>query len=172
MALTTALSGTVQLNTNFKSDYSGDRTGNEQIGDPISLAFAAAGGDAPTISGFFKGTATCAAGDWLLAHASDPLGSMGNAGYNQGFTVAGTKLKFFYVRNTDTTNSITIARKTSAGLPIFDADGDSVTLAPGDVFMFFKKAGTAALTTTTNDGLTISVSGGAPTCIVMAAYGP
>lgn len=172
MALTTTLSGSLRIEPNFKSAFSGDRSGEEQINDAQVILFAASSGDAPTLTGFFKGTATCAAGDWLLAHASDPLGSMGNAGYNQGFTVDGSKLKFFYVRNTDSTNSITITRKTSSGLPIFNADGDAVTLAPGDIFMFYKKAGTAALTTTSNDGLTISVSAGNPTCIVIAAYGP
>ena len=172
MALTTTLSGNATLQANFKSVFSVDRSGEETVGFSDLLTFAAAGGDAPTISGFFKGTATCAAGDWLLAHATDPLQSMGDATYNQGFTVAGTKLKLLYIKNLDSTNSITIARGAAAGLPIFDAASDSITLAPGDIFIYYKKAGTAALTTTTNDKLTIAVSGGSPTATVIAAYGP
>jgi hypothetical protein len=172
MALTTTLSGQLQLTAELKSLYSGDRAGEEKVTISELLTFAAAGGDAPTISGFFKGTATCAAGDWLLAHASDPLGTMGTAGYNQGFTVDGTKLKLLFIKNLDTTNSITIIRGASNGLPIFEAAGDGITLAPGDIFLFYKKAGTAALTTTSNDKLTISVSAGSPTCTVVAAYGP
>ena len=46
-----------------------------------------------------------------------------------------------------------------------------ITLAPGDVFLYYKKAGTAALTTTSNDGLTVAVSAGNPTCKVLAGYG-
>ena len=172
MALTTTLSGSATLQASFKSVFSVDRAGEESVAFSDLLTFAASGGDAPTISGFFKGTATCAAGDWLLAHASDPLGTMGDAGYNQGFTVAGAKLKLLYIKNLDATNSITVARGAAAGLPIFDAASDSITLAPGDIFIYYKKAGTAAITTTVNDKLTISVSAGSPTCTVIAAYGP
>ena len=172
MALTTTLSGNATLQANFKSVFSVDRSGEETVGFSDLLTFAAAGGDAPTISGFFKGTATCAAGDWLLAHATDPLQSMGDAGYSEGFTVASTKLKFLYIENLDTTNTITISRGTTNGLPIFNAADDAITLAAGDFFCYYKKAGTAALTTGSNDKLTIAVGGGSPTATIIAAYGP
>lgn len=172
MALTTTLSGSATLQATAKSLYSGDRAGEETVSFSDLLTFAASGGDAPTISGFFKGTATCAAGDWLLAHATDPLGAMGDAGYNQGFTVASSKLKLLYIKNLDSTNSITIARGATNGLPLFDTANDSITLAPGDIFIFYKKAGTAALTSGSNDKLTIAVSAGSPTCTVIALYGP
>lgn len=172
MAVTTAYSGSHQVNVNFQCSFSGDRDGSEAAAYRILKTWAAAGGTAPTISGFLKGTLTAAAGDILLAHATDPLQSMGDAGYSEGFTVAGTKLKFLYIENLDSAESITITRKASTGLPIFDAAGDAITLAPTDHFLLFKRAGTAALTSGSNDALTISVSGGAPTATIIAAYGP
>lgn len=172
MAVTTTYSGSLSIALRLAAALSGDRTGSEVASASDSLTFAAAGGDAPTLSGFLSGTATAAAGDWLLAHATDPLQGMGDAGYSEGFTVAGAKLKLLYVKNNDSTNSVTIARGATNGLPLFDAASDSITLAPGDIFLFFKKAGGAALTTGSNDKLTLSVSAGAPSLTVIAAYGP
>lgn len=172
MATTTTYSGTTSISVAMRNALSGELTGEENAIFSAALTFAAAGGTAPTLSGFFKGTATCAAGDWLLAHATDPLQSQGSATYSQGFTVASSKLKLLVVKNEDSTNSITIARGSTNGLPIFDAASDAITLAPGDIFLYYKQAGTAALTTGSNDKLTISVSGGSPTATVLAAYGP
>ena len=172
MAISTTYSGSLNLSGEALCQYGTDRTGAERDVISEAITFAASGGTAPTISGFFKGVATIAAGDWLLAHASDPLQGMGDARYSEGFAVAGTKLKLLMVKNLDSTNSITIARGAANGLPIFDAAGDAVTLAPGDIFLFYKKAGTAALTTGSNDKLTLSASAGSPTCDVRAWYGP
>ncbi len=118
-----------------------------------------------------RGTGTAAAGDLLLAHATDPLQGMGDAAYAPGFTVASSKLKTLVIQNTDSTDSITVARGAANGLPVFDAASDAITLAPGDFFIYHKKAGTAALTTGSNDKLTISVSAGSPTFEIMAIYG-
>jgi len=171
MAVTGSPSGTLTIVPAFKNALSGDIGGEESTNEATQIISFVASGGTPTISGWFQGTVTCAAGDWLLAHATDPLQAMGSATYCQGFTVASSKLKLLYIRNTDSTNSITIARKASTGLPIFDTAGDSVTLAPGDIFCYYKKAGTAALTTGSNDGLTIAVSAGNPTAYVLAVYG-
>jgi hypothetical protein len=172
MATTATYSGALSLGVTVTAALGGDRSGTSVDTAGLSAALAPTGGTAPTISGSFKGTATCAAGDWLLAHASDPLGTMGDATYSTGFTVASSKLKVLMVVNLDSTNSITIARGTTNGLPIFNAADDAITLAPGDCFFYYKQAGTAALTTGSNDKLTISVSGGSPTATVMAVYGP
>ena len=172
MATTATYSAGLKIDGYASAALGTDRSGSEIDRIFENIVFAAAGGTAPTISGFFKGTATCAAGNWLLAHATDPLQGMGDAGYSEGFTVASSKLKLLMVKNTDTTNSITLSRGTTNGLPIFDAADDAITLAPGDVFFFYKKAGTAALTTGSNDKLSITVSAGSPTCEVRAWYGP
>lgn len=174
MADTTALSGSTSLTQQLTAALSGEKTGSEVARIAKTLTWAAAGGTAPTLSGFFIGTGTAAAGDILLAHASDPLQGQGSATYSSGFVVAGTKLKSIYIENLSTTagQDITFARGAAAGLPIFDTAGDSVTLAPGDFIYLFKKAGTAALSTTVNDKITISVAAGSPTYRIVVCYGP
>jgi hypothetical protein len=124
------------------------------------------------VSGFLAGQFTAAAGDLLLAHATDPLGAMGSETYSAGFSPASSKLKILAIQNTDATNTVTVARAAANGLPIFAAAGDGTTLDAGGCFFWFNKAGTAALTTGTNDALTISVGGGTPICNLVAIYGP
>lgn len=173
MAITTAYSGSARLEVKLRCAYSGERGGGESADFLLSAALAAAGGDDPTLSGFVQGTLVAAAGDLLLAHATDPLQAMGSARYSEGFTVAGSKLKLLVIRNNDPTNSVTIIRGAANGLPIFLAAGDGVTLGPGQVLFLYNPAGlTAALTTGSNDKLTVSVSAGTPSCDFLAAYGP
>jgi hypothetical protein len=174
MATTTAYSGTTSIIQTLTCVLSGEKTGSENAQISKNLTWAAAGGTAPTISGWLIGTGTAAAGDLLLAHATDPLQGMGDATYSEGFTVASTKLKGLYLENLSTTagQDITIIRGAANGLPIFAAAGDGITLAPGDFIYLFIKAGTAALTTTSNDKLTLSVAAGSPTFRLVAAYGP
>lgn len=147
-------------------------SGNMQLSKLFAGILAATGGTAPTVSGFMAGTFTAASGDILLAHATDPLGTMGSEVYSAGFTVAGSKLKLLAIRNNDSTNTVTIARAASNGLPIFAAASDGTTLDAGGFFLWHNKAGTAALTTGSNDALTIAVGGGAPVCDIVAIYGP
>lgn len=177
MAGTATYSGTLKIEAALKAVLGGDWNGtqkNPTLADLIT--FAAAGGAAPTLAGWMYGTITFVDGvavDALLAHATDPLQGCGDAGYSLGFTVAGSKLKYLYVKNTHATLSLTVARKATLGLPIFDAASDAVTLAPGDIFVLYKKAGTAALTTGSNDGLTLTPSAtGGLTATILAAYGP
>lgn len=167
MATTNTPSGTISLTASLFNTFTGDSTGNRS--QQVSVTKLLDSVNTP-IAGFFKGEAIAAAGDWLLAHASDPLSGMGDAAYSDGFTVSGKKLTLLLIVNKDATNSITITRKTAAGLPIFEADGDAIIIKAGGIFMYFNPTGTAALTTTVNDGLTIAVSGGTPACDVMAAY--
>ena len=173
MAITTALSGSAVLQLLFRAAYSGDRGGGEEMEKRLSVVFAAAGGAAPTISGFVGGTIVAAAGDLLLAHATDPFQAMGSARYSEGFAVAGTKLKGFFFQNNDAAETVTIVRGAANGLPIFLAAGDGLTVGPGAHLWLYNPLGlTAALTTGSNDKLTISVSGGTPSCDVIAVYGP
>lgn len=168
-----AYSGSIGLYLNALVTADGDPiTGNMRLQEALDATLAAAGGSAPTISGFLAGEITAAAGDLLLAHATDPFQGMGSEAYSPGFTPASSKIKALYIRNTDDTNTITIARGATNGLPIFDAAEDSITLAAGDCFFYYKKAGTAALTTGSNDKLTISVGAGSPTADVVVIYGP
>jgi hypothetical protein len=173
LAITTTYSGSLALQIALRAAYSGDREGGEEAKIALAIAFAAAGGTAPTLSGFLKGTVTAAAGDLLLAHATDPLQGMGDARYTEGFAVAGTKLKLFFFQNNDPTNSVTIIRGAANGLPIFAAAGDGLTVLPGGVVFLYDPAGlTAALVSGTNDKATLAVSAGAPSCTLLAGYGP
>jgi hypothetical protein len=151
-----------------------DGAGGEAINLRKSLTFAAAGGDAPTLSGWvYASEITAAAGDWLIAHASDPFQGMGDAAYSPGFAPAGAKVKLLYIlADGDNTETITIARGATNGFPLFDAANDSVTLAAGDFLLRYWQAGSAALTTTSNDKLTVSVSGAGPLLSVLILYGP
>lgn len=173
MAITTALSGSFLLQILLRSAYSGDRSGGEDAEKRLSVTFTPAGGADPTLSGFLSGTVTAAAGDLLLAHATDPFQSMGDSEYSQGFTVAGTKLKLLYLENTDDAETVTVLRGAANGLPVFAAAGDGRTLGPGEVMLLYNPVGlTGALTTGSNDKLTLAVSGGTPALLAIAGYGP
>lgn len=174
MATTATYSGSLNINAQANAALSVDQLGSSYVQDLISITFAASGGTAPTISGFFRGVAVCAAGDWLLAHATDPLQSMGDATYSTGFTVASSKLKLLLVQNLDSTNTITIIQGAINGLTIFDAASHGVKIGPGGIWLFYDKAGSlsGALTTGSNDKLTISVSAGSPNAQVSCYYGP
>lgn len=170
MANTYTYTGTLSLAAKLKNTFGGDQVGSVYAEIAKAATFKPSGGDA-VITGFVYGTLTVAAGDLLLAHATDPLQGMGDAVYSTGFTVAGSKLKLLYIENTHASLSITVARGAANGLPIFDAAGDSVTLAPGDVLFIYKPAGTAALTTGSNDKLTLQPSSGSPTAKILVGYG-
>lgn len=168
-----AYSGSIGLFINGLVTASGDPiSGNMRLAEALEATLAASGGSAPTISGFLAGEITAAAGDILLAHDTDPFQSMGSATYSAGFSPASSKIKVIYFENTDDTNTITIARKATNGLPIFAAAEDAMTLAAGDARFFYFKAGTAALTTGSNDALTLSVGAGTPTMNIVVIYGP
>lgn len=139
----------------------------------ISQDWDASGGTAPTFAAGFYGVGAAAAGDLLLA-ASDPLQGMGSATFKPpGVTVSGAlKLKLFALRNNDTTNSITLTRGAANGVPnIFTAAGDGMDIAAGGVFLWTHKEGTAVITTTSNDKLTIAVSGGTPAFEILCLFG-
>lgn len=164
--------GTISLALNATATASGDPVaGVHTLAESLFAILAPSGGSAPTITGYLAGSITAAAGDLLLAHDTDPFQGMGSEAYSAGFSPASAKIKAIYFKNTDSTNTITIARGNTNGLPIFNAADDAITLAAGDCFFYYKKAGTAALTTGSNDKLTISVGAGSPTADVVVIYG-
>jgi len=92
---------------------------------------------------------------------------------SDGFTVAGSKLKFLMFESLDSTNNITIATPASNQFPLIQAASQSLkVLMPGDIFMFYIKAGSSALTTGSNDALALTASASTPTCQITALYGP
>jgi hypothetical protein len=176
MSITRTFSGSLDINAVAKDTLSGDIAGTESIVRALSIAFAASGGSAPTISGFITGavaTSTTPA-DLLLAHATNIFVNFGGtATYSTGFTVAGSKVKLLLLENLDTTNSITVTTPHLHSFPIIQAADQSLRdLGPGDVYLFFAKAGSAALTTGSNDALTLVSSAGTPQLQVSVLYGP
>jgi hypothetical protein len=150
-----------------------DAQGTLGVRETLDLTFAAAGGTDPTISGWVNGTITVAAGDLLMAHATDPFQGMGDSSYGPpGFTVASTKLKLLYMKNLHATISINVIRGAANGLPVFTAAGDGIDIPAGGALLIYYPTGTAALTTTSNDKLTLAPASGSPTMDVLAIYGP
>ena len=78
-----------------------------------------------------------------LRKAGATVLGMGDAPYSPGFTVASSKLKLLYVKNTDPTDTITISRAASNGLAIFGAASDALAaLQPGGIFLIYDPTGT------------------------------
>lgn len=172
MANTNTLSGNTSLTIEGTNTISGDTSGSRKASVSKTLTWAASGGTAPTITGFFKGTATCAAGNWTFS-AADPLGSMGDAAWSDGYTPTAGKIKLLYVENTDSTNTITITRGATTTGDAFShilAAGDGLFLAAGDFVALYKKAGGPTVTAS-NDILTIAVGAGSPTATVLCLSG-
>lgn len=173
MATTNTYSGNVSLTGELRTAYSVDSTGGRSAKFTESLVFDPAGGDAPTISGYLNGTlALSGAVDCLLAAASDPLQGAGDAAYSDGFSPAGAKIKLLRIKCTDATHGFTVARKATNGVDLFEAASDAVRLMPGDVLLLYRKAGGGALSTGSNDGLTLTPLSGSPTGEITVVYGP
>lgn len=158
-----------ELGVSFSSDSEGGRYG--RLND--RTIWSPAGGTAPTIAGWLKGTFTAAAGDLLLAHPTDPLQGMGDSVYSDGFTAAGNRLKALYIRNADATQSMTILRGALLGLPIFVNPSDGLTIQPGGKIWLEFPTGTDVLASGGNDKLEVTVSGAHTAASdILAVYGP
>lgn len=176
MADTYTLSGLYSLSGYFRSVISGDNTGAAERAFSRSVVFAASGGTEPTIAGYFCGTGSITgAVDMLLAHATDPMSTAGSGAYvPTTYAPSGVgKIKLLRIHNTTASGggSLTVARGAAAGAPIFDAASDAVTLPPGGEMVLYFETGTAVLTTTTNDKVTVTPSSGTVTFSIECAYG-
>lgn len=173
MATTYSYSGSLIMTLLGLVTFSGDTTGAQQTKTSVNVTFDPSTGDSPTISGYLAGSLSFSGSvDMLLADSTDPMQGAGNAAYSPGFTVASSKLKAIYIKNTSASASITVARGAAAGLPIFDAASDAITIPPSGIIYLQFNAGTAALSTTTNDKLTITSSSGTATGDLVVFYGP
>ena len=175
MSVVRTYSGSLLLDPDFGQRLSGDAQGGPQLPDLRLLQqWDHDGGDDPHFGGWLYGSLTIAAGgDLLLAHATDPLQGFGDALYSDGLTVAGKKLKLLYVRNTHASANFTLKRATANGLPVFDDADSGVTLSPGGIFLWTDPGGDAigALTTGSNDALSLALPGTASSAVLLAVYG-
>lgn len=169
MALTPAITGYLNLNAHARVALSGDGSGSITYEDPISYQMGS--GSNPSLAGVLAGTlSVTGAQDILLAAASDPLGATGDAGYSEGYDPDGDELILLMIRNTHATASLKVERGAANGLPIFDAAGEGLNIAAGGIFFYYDPAGTGALTTTSNDKLTLTPSTGTVTAELLAWY--
>lgn len=126
--------------------------------DPLVVAIAAS---------LTNGTATGQASQhWhdtrvLTASATEDLDLAGGLTNAFGVTLTFTKVKCVFVRAaTGNTNSVEVTRKATTGIPLFMADGDGISLAPGEWFCYFSPTVGKTITATTDDTLTFTNSAG------------
>ncbi len=175
-ATTYSLSGQMDFNASFAASASGDATGSIASAlTGISVPWDVDGGTVPTVSAWVHGTVVAAAGNWLIAN-SDPFQGMGDAAFQPpGFTVSNThKVKLLVIINNDTTNYVTIVNGAAAGTTLFGGTANTgIIVEPGGFNAFYDPTGalSGALTTGTNDKMTVSVSAGAPSLEVLIGYG-
>ncbi len=172
---TYTLAAQLDLTATFSAVASGDNTGNLSASIIQSLTFDVDGGTVPTVSAWVHGTVVAAAGNWLIADP-DPFQSQGNAVFQPPLFAMSTthKLKFLYVANNDGTYAVTMINGASAGTTIFDGTASHGNkIEPGGFFLDYDPAGikSGALTTTTNDKITLSVAGGTPSLEVLMGFG-
>lgn len=97
----------------------------------------------------------------LTASATEDLDLAGGLTNAFGVALTFVRLKvLLVVAASGNTNSVIVSRKATTGIPIFDADGDSITLAAGDGFLYFSPLVGKAITPTTDDTLTFTNSAG------------
>ena len=97
----------------------------------------------------------------LAASATEDLDLAGGLANAFGVSLTFVRLKFLYVvAAAANTNSVIVSRKATTGIPIFDADGDAITLGPGEFFMYGSPTTGKAITATTDDTLTFTNSAG------------
>ncbi len=173
---TYTLGGQLDLTASFSASASGDSTGNLSAALAQSLTWDVDGGTAPTVSGWVHGSnVAAAAGNWLLAN-SDPFQSQGDAGFQPpGFSISNThKVKLLIVVNNDTANNVTIVNGSANGTTLFDGTNThGQKIEPGGIYLHYDPTGalSGALTSGSNDKLTLSVSAGAPPLEVLIGYG-
>jgi hypothetical protein len=170
MSTTATLTARISLAMSAVATLSGDKTGTENFEELITLI--AGRGDCPALSGALSGDFSIAAAtDFLLADPSDPFAGGGNATYTDGFDPAGDKLFALLIVNNDADESLKIERGAANGLPVFDAAGEGLNIGPdGAFFHWYDPAGTAALTSGTNDKLTLTPSANTVTGRLVAFY--
>lgn len=174
MAVTRSYSGSLRVEPFFQQTTSGDSGAGPTTPNLKWLqTWYDDGSTDPNLSGWLYGALTIGAGgDILLAAASDPLGSFGDALHSDGLTASGKKLKLLYLRNTHATASFKLVQKNTNGLLLFDKV-TGVTLTAGGVYLWEDPGGDllGALTTGASDGLTVSLPGAASTGILLAVFG-
>lgn len=102
----------------------------------------------------------------LTASATEDIDFAGSLTNAFGVTLTFATIKFLYVRaSTANTNAVEVTRKATTGFPIFMADGDGISLAAGDTFLYHSPLVGKTVTATTDDTLTITNSAGSTSVV-------
>lgn len=178
MAATYATTGSLDLQAYFQATGSVDVTGALKKAISLAITFTESGGTEPDLAGFLSGTGSISgAVDMLLANATDPMQGAGDAIYfPPAYAPSGTgKIKFVYFKNTTAAGGgkLKIERGALNGLPIFDAAGEGLEIPAQGALMLCLYDGSVggAITTTSNDKLTVTPSTGTVTFEMVVAYG-
>lgn len=176
MASTNTPSGAMSIALQLLNTFGGDSAGQRLASGGWQYNFLSGVATAPDIqiTGWLKGVATVTNVSATLefAHASDPLSTIGDAAYCDGFAPAGKKLVAIFLYNRSQTQTITVTRPASLGLSIVTASG-AITLAPLSAFALIVPSGiTAALVTggAGNDKLSVVTGAGTADMDVIAVY--
>lgn len=97
----------------------------------------------------------------LSASASEDLDLAGSLTNAFGVTLTFATIKFvLVVAAAGNTNNVEVTRKATTGIPLFMADGDGISLQPGDLFLYHSPLVGKTITATTDDTLTFTNSAG------------
>jgi hypothetical protein len=102
----------------------------------------------------------------LGASATEDLDFAGGLTNAFGVTLTFATIKFIYVRAATTnTNAVQVTRVATTGFPLFMADGDGISLAAGDLFLYHSPLVGKTVTATTDDTLTVTNSAGSTSVV-------
>lgn len=97
----------------------------------------------------------------LTASSSEDLDFAGGLTNAFGVTLTFATIKFVLVKaSSGNTNAVQVTRVATTGFPLFMADGDGISLAAGDLFLYFSPLVGKTVTATTDDTLTFTNSAG------------
>lgn len=102
--------------------------------------------------------------DYLLGAATAPFGS-----YNAGFTANGKLVKHIIIKNTGAVE-LRLKKKATGGFGIFSGSTDYMPIPAGQTVVI-PTHGTTAITTGTDDGITITPASGTGTADIVVLYG-
>lgn len=97
----------------------------------------------------------------LSASATEDLDLYGGLTNAFGVTVNFVKVKVVLIRaSSGNTNAVEVTRKATTGIPLFMTDGDGISLAAGDIFLYASPLVGKTITDSTDDTLTFTNSAG------------
>jgi hypothetical protein len=102
----------------------------------------------------------------LGASATEDLDFAGSLTNAFGVTLTFATIRFVYIRAATTnTNAVQVTRTATTGILLFMADGDGISLAAGDMFIYHSPLVGKTVTAGSDDTLTITNSAGSTSVV-------